>query len=213
MPTKIGGYCAVSGCDAPFYSKSYCVKHYQRWRKHGDPTVNLARGSWTPNPGLLTEAGGRGADLPVRQGLELVRDQILSKCSMTQEGCWEWGGAVSEFGYGHFTPAAGTRPLSRLTHRALFTALVREPDPELVLDHLCRNPPCCNPAHLEEVTQFVNTIRGVSPIVMRFWSSECGRGHPFDDENTYITAQGGRHCRACARITRRLRHSMAESVD
>jgi hypothetical protein len=34
------------------------------------------------------------------------------------------------------------------------------PVPEgLELDHLCENPPCCNPAHLEPVTHAENNRR------------------------------------------------------
>lgn len=33
----------------------------------------------------------------------------------------------------------------------------------LHIDHLCRNPRCVRPSHLEPVTQRVNTARGMSP--------------------------------------------------
>ena len=29
--------------------------------------------------------------------------------------------------------------------------------------------------------------------------THCGRGHPFDEANTYVTPRGVRHCRACHR--------------
>jgi hypothetical protein len=29
--------CSVSGCTSPYYGKSYCNKHYLRWKRHGDP--------------------------------------------------------------------------------------------------------------------------------------------------------------------------------
>jgi len=29
--------CSISNCNNDFLSKGFCQKHYQRWRKHGDP--------------------------------------------------------------------------------------------------------------------------------------------------------------------------------
>lgn len=33
--------CSVAGCDKPHDSKGFCSKHYERWRKHGDPLFTL----------------------------------------------------------------------------------------------------------------------------------------------------------------------------
>lgn len=30
--------CSVDGCDTPAKTRGWCVKHYERWRRHGDPT-------------------------------------------------------------------------------------------------------------------------------------------------------------------------------
>jgi hypothetical protein len=34
-----------------------------------------------------------------------------------------------------------------------------------VLDHLCRNPACVNPDHLEPVTNAENSRRGAKPVI------------------------------------------------
>lgn len=48
----------------------------------------------------------------------------------------------------------------RLTHRVMYEQEVG-PIPEgLVIDHLCRQPACINPAHLEPVTHAENIRRG-----------------------------------------------------
>lgn len=31
--------CSVDGCGDPYLCKGYCSKHYQRWKKHGDPLI------------------------------------------------------------------------------------------------------------------------------------------------------------------------------
>ncbi len=33
--------CSVDGCDRRYRARGFCDLHYQRWRRHGDPLVNL----------------------------------------------------------------------------------------------------------------------------------------------------------------------------
>ncbi len=32
--------CSIEGCRAKHYGKGYCGKHYQRWKCHGDASIN-----------------------------------------------------------------------------------------------------------------------------------------------------------------------------
>lgn len=36
--------CAVQGCKRGVRATIYCMKHYQRWRKWGDPLYVMKRG-------------------------------------------------------------------------------------------------------------------------------------------------------------------------
>lgn len=75
------------------------------------------------------------------------------------------------------------------------------PIPEgLSLDHLCRHPWCVNPAHLDPVEHAENVRRGASGIkamARAALQTHCKHGHEFTPENTRISAQGSRVCRAC----------------
>lgn len=72
-------------------------------------------------------------------------------------GCWVWQGYKSPLGYGQ----ARFGGVAMNAHRAVYLMRVG-PIPEgLVLDHLCRNPSCVNPDHVEPVTQAENVRRGL----------------------------------------------------
>lgn len=115
-------------------------------------------------------------------------------------GCWEWTAALKSSGYPNFWD--GTRNVPG--HRFSYELLVG-PIPEgLNIDHLCRNPLCVNPAHLEPVTQRENVLRGVGFAATNAQMTHCIRGHEFTPENTYVTAKGQRHCRACGALRARV---------
>lgn len=80
--------------------------------------------------------------------------------------CWEWTGAQvgrANEKYGH------TR--MGMAHRVAYELLVGPIPKGLVLDHLCRNRLCVNPAHLEPVTQRTNILRGNGACARRYTGS------------------------------------------
>jgi hypothetical protein len=109
----------------------------------------------------------------------------MSKVRVT-DGCWEWQGARDRLGYGRTWWDGSTK----YAHRVVYE-MHCGPIPEgLFLDHLCRNPPCVNPAHLDPVTHQENIRR--SPLVMQR-PDVCKRGHALD----YTGPDGRRGCREC----------------
>lgn len=78
--------------------------------------------------------------------------------------CWLWTGSTNRNGYGRVWREHRTQ----LVHVLTYTALVGEVPTGKVLDHLCRNRRCANPAHLEPVTHSQNTLRGMSPAAQNF---------------------------------------------
>lgn len=114
------------------------------------------------------------------------------------DGCWEWGGRRTRQGYGHGSWHIDGK-LVQLAHRVSYMLRVGPIPDGLVIDHLCRNPPCVRPDHLEPVLPYVNNVvRG------HHWRAErtvCDNGHEFTPENTYQRPDRPkqRQCRACMR--------------
>jgi len=131
------------------------------------------------------------------------RTRFWSKVNRTGE-CWLWAAACDPNGYGRFMLNIKR---TCLAHRFAFEQ-INGPIPDgLVLDHLCRNPPCVNPAHLEAVTQQQNSVRGSWRL-----RTHCPHGHPYDDRNTIWTKNRHRRCRACFLVSQRAQYHKRKAL-
>lgn len=121
--------------------------------------------------------------------------QLWAKVRLEGE-CWIWQGYRDKHGYGRFH----VRRRRYLVHRYVYE-MARGPIPSsLVLDHLCRRPPCLNPAHLEAVTHDVNMARGIYAT-----RTHCEHGHLYTPENTMLIKGRWRKCRTCDRLRKQSR--------
>ena len=111
------------------------------------------------------------------------------------DGCWFWRGAHKAHGYGHLN--RGGRWL--LAHRYAYEILIGPIPAGLELDHLCYEPSCVRPAHLEPVSRAENAKRAAERR-----TSACPAGHPYTPENTYRWKGGNqRSCRTCHMLKER----------
>jgi hypothetical protein len=115
----------------------------------------------------------------------------------TSGDCWEWTAYRDAAGYGIFQ-LGKTGP--RKAHRVSWALTNGEPDPALVIDHLCRNRACVNPDHMEQVTQRSNVLRGTAPAAQQARRTECRHGHPLSGSNLMVS-RGRRICRTCHRAS------------
>ncbi len=128
-------------------------------------------------------------------------DRFLEKIEAHDGGCMIWVGANGKGKgnqYGRITTDKYPYRKLLVAHRWAFEYFNGWEPQEL--DHLCRNPSCVNPNHLEEVTHDENMKRADRILGIRSARTHCYRGHEFNYVNTYRFA-GRRHCRRCRAIT------------
>jgi hypothetical protein len=105
--------------------------------------------------------------------------------------CWPWLGKLDRYGYGRVASKVNGRIISTGAHRAAYLLRHGEIPDGLVIDHVCRNRACVNPAHMEPVTNQQN----ISPE-RRNYATHCRKGHPYSPDNTRL--QGTRRlCKIC----------------
>jgi hypothetical protein len=126
--------CKVDNCNKPVCpAKGVCWTHYRRMRKYGC------------------------FDLPAkspRQGPAKAEEQFWARVEQSPT-CWNWIGTRNGQGYGVFHHGR----LSWLAHRFSYIVLNGPIPSGLEIDHMCFNPSCVRPDHLDAVTHAENMRR------------------------------------------------------
>jgi len=143
--------------------------------------------------------------MPTPPPIPRVERKFWNRVSFGQGpgACWAWTGARSDSGYGNFY--ANGRVQS--SHRFSYEFLVGPIPDGLCIDHLCRNPNCVNPTHMEPVTTGENILRGVGASATNARKTHCKHGHRLSDDNVgeHHSGTGWRECLTCGRMKARKR--------
>ena len=132
--------CCIDGCDKPHLARSYCAKHYRRFKLYGDP-----------------EGGS-----PYRDGAP--KNFFDMATSYSGDNCLMWPYALTSHGY----PSAGWDGEIYKVHR-LLCETVHGPAPSLQHEvaHNCGVRRCLNPAHVRWATHAENMadtrLHGTTP--------------------------------------------------
>jgi hypothetical protein len=95
--------------------------------------------------------------------IDLFEKRVVREDRGHSSECWIWQGFRNAHGYGHFSFRVRRGEYANKQAHLWRWELANGPVPDgLVIDHLCRNPSCVNPDHLEPVTHAENVRRGRS---------------------------------------------------
>ena len=136
-------------------------------------------GTWRTNPIDLS-----GVDM------DAVLVRFWSHVDKTAD-CWLWKSRTTE-GYGASFEVNGQQLKPHRFSYTVFRGLI---PPGFVIDHLCRQPACVRPEHLDVVTNRTNALRGVGATAKNAAKTVCQLGHPLSSRQD--RGIQSRYCKTC----------------
>lgn len=132
-------------------------------------------------------------------------DKLIWQKTDRSGDCWVWTAGKNAKRYGQIClyDKQTRRQFSFKAHRVSYEAVHGKIPDGLQIDHLCKNPSCIRPSHLEAVSARTNNIRSTSPTSILAQKTHCMRGHPLSGENLHIRPNGNRACKLCQRWLQR----------
>lgn len=129
---------------------------------------------------------------------ELLAARIMRGVVEDAQGCWiRTTRRPTPSGYTHISRQVGGVRTYYYAHRVMYVAAKGAIPSGMTVDHLCENPPCCNPDHLKAGPHHANIIRSENNFyAINARKTHCVRGHELPPYHI----GGQRRCRECNRI-------------
>lgn len=116
--------------------------------------------------------GGEGLDRSQLPGRHRRYPDLFTRLKANTElneftQCWEWTGLRDRYGYPKITIRVDGYPTAHYAHRVMLELVHGYLFPFDEAGHLCDNPCCINPQHLEVQTRAMNLSqrKGFAPVV------------------------------------------------
>jgi hypothetical protein len=106
---------------------------------------------------------------------ERVAERLSARIEITEDGCWVSQYSVGSHGYAQVGWNENGQSFVTVAHRAMWIAVNGDIPEGMTVDHLCKNRPCINPAHLRLLSNYENSRRNNGND---FELGVCAYGHP-----------------------------------
>ncbi len=133
----------------------------------------------------------------------VLRTRVVAGPLVTE--CWEFTGTKISAGYGEMSVNGKQEYTHRVAYQAFYGPLPKGIEP----DHLCCNPACWRPNHLEAVTHGENIRRAYK----RRGHLPCKVGHDVSERRTSHRGDGSTftQCKACERARYHAKKAMQDA--
>lgn len=166
--------CGADRCKqdrASRYSREYTKAHGESRRYYYDLTCTFCgtayvgtheAGKHCPDcRGIALVASRFPDNLPIYVAIQSgtpqdVLDAIRGRSMVTPSDCWEWQGSRTSGGYGLISTGRIDGRSQEFAHRVAYEQATGVEPKGMTVHHICANPPCCNPDHLQLATHREN---------------------------------------------------------
>ncbi len=143
-------------------------------------------------------------------GMTRERFEVLTRRDPDTQ-CWIWTRSRGGGGYGQVGAISDTGLRTTMgSHRAAYEVFVGAIPTGMEIHHKCGNRLCCNPEHLEMLTDLKHKHADPNWVGNR---THCKRGHPLsgDSISPAMLKRGIRRCNACVAL--KMREARAADPD